>query len=633
MRLASIRGRLVAGGVAGVAMLVLLVGGVDAANTGFVRAQGDGFVLNGQPFRFVGTNAYYMAIMTALGSSAHADDQIAVARALGFTVMRTWGYADGPNEGVGADGFQPAPGVYNEQAFRALDYVLYKADLAGVRLLIPLVDGNSSYGGVGQYAAWCAGGGGERVFYEHAGCKQLYKSYVSYVLNRRNTYTGRLYKDDPTVFAWELANEPHVVNHVDPSGQIVRTWVAEMAAFFKAVDGNHMVSTGEEGYDVSPAGYRDVGAAYSGQGWLFDGNKGIAFTQNTADPNIDYGSIHLYPEFWNLSPAQGSTWIADHVRIARTLGKPLVLGEFGASQNTAAAFTGWLQTWQAENGAGALAWQVMCQVCYGMRDQFGILYPQAADVTGLLAATAAAVKTPDGTPPAPSPAFTVTGTTVTPNPVAAGQAVTAHTSVTATAPAGGMAVVLEIRDTGGAMLAQQVHMGQSFGAGETRAYAWTVSAALAAGLYTVAVAVYDVAAGTLATAVNPAASFAVLDPEAGTPPRLDLQLDQTSFRPGDTLVLAARVTPGSSPRPVDVYLLVRLPDGRLASLQADGTFVGGVAPVVRGWVPVAFAGEILRMPVDGASLPGDYAWITGLAEAGTATPVQGIEQHPFTITP
>jgi hypothetical protein len=395
-----------------------------------------------------------------------------------------------------------------------------------------------------------------------------------------------------------------------------------------------MVSTGEEGYDVSAAGYGDVGAAYSGQAWLFDGNKGVAFSQNTADPNIDYGSIHVYPEFWNLSPAQGGTWIADHIRIARALGKPLVLGEFGASQQTAATFTGWLQTWQAEHGAGALAWQVMCQICYGVRDQFGILYPDAADVTGLLAATAAAVKAPEGPTLAPSPTFTVAGTTVTPNPAALGQAVTASTSVTATTAVSGVAVVLEVHDTGGATIAQDVHAGQSFGAGETRAYVWTVSAALAAGSYSVAVAVYDATTGTLATAVNPAVSFAVLDPAAGTrgaPPRLDLELNQTSFRPGDTLVVAVSVTPGTSPRPVDVYLLVRLPDGRLASLQADGTFAAGTVPIIRNFVPVAFAGEILRLPIDGASLAGDYAWITGLAEAGTATPVQDIAQHPFTI--
>jgi hypothetical protein len=178
------------------------LGVAEAANTGFVHAQGDRFVLNGSTFYFVGTNAYYMAIMTALGSRRHADDQLALAQILGFTVMRMWGYADGPNEGMGGNAFQTGPGVYNEASFRALDYVLYKADLAGVRLLIPLVDGNSSYGGVNQYVAWCAPGGGERAFYENPACKQLYENYVSFVLNRVNTYNGRRYKGERSTGEW-----------------------------------------------------------------------------------------------------------------------------------------------------------------------------------------------------------------------------------------------------------------------------------------------------------------------------------------------------------------------------------------------------------------------------------------------
>ncbi|MBA0620723.1 hypothetical protein Godav_006409, partial [Gossypium davidsonii] len=36
------------------------------------------------------------------------------------------------------------------------------------------------------------------------------------VLTRNNTITGVLYKDDPTIFAWELINEPHCPT--DPSG-------------------------------------------------------------------------------------------------------------------------------------------------------------------------------------------------------------------------------------------------------------------------------------------------------------------------------------------------------------------------------------------------------------------------------
>jgi mannan endo-1,4-beta-mannosidase len=389
-------GRLVAG-ITPVAVALLLsavVSAAEASNVGVVQARDGHFVLNDAPFRFVGTNAYWMAAMLALGSPQHVDDQIGLARSLGFTVMRTWGFADGAdNEGVPAErALQPAPGVYNEIAFRALDYVLHQADLAGIRLLIPLVNGNASYGGAAQYVAWCAPGAGERAFYENASCKQMYRRYVSYVLNRRNTYNGRLYKDDPTVFAWELANEPHIVDGAEPTGGVLRAWVAEMAAHYKSIDPLHMVATGEEGYDVTPAGYSPL-ASYNGQAWLFDGSKGIAFSANTADPNVDFGSIHVYPEYWSLSAAGGSTWIADHVRIARSLGKPLVLGEFGASRDTAATFASWIGTAEAEHAPGMLAWQVMCDVCYGMRDEFGILSTHA-DVTAVLAAAAARANEP-----------------------------------------------------------------------------------------------------------------------------------------------------------------------------------------------------------------------------------------------
>lgn len=75
---------------------------------------------------------------------------------------------------------------------------------------------------------------------------QAYKNYIHKIVTRVNTITGVAYINDPTVFAWELANEPHCNDGYEdklgvPRGSIVRAWVAEMAAYVKSLDSNHMV--------------------------------------------------------------------------------------------------------------------------------------------------------------------------------------------------------------------------------------------------------------------------------------------------------------------------------------------------------------------------------------------------------
>lgn len=59
-----------------------------------------------------------------------------------------------------------------------------------------------------------------------------------------NTVTGVAYRDDPTIFAWELINEPRVSS--DGSGDTLQAWIEEMSAGIKAVDPHHMVTTGVE---------------------------------------------------------------------------------------------------------------------------------------------------------------------------------------------------------------------------------------------------------------------------------------------------------------------------------------------------------------------------------------------------
>jgi hypothetical protein len=130
-----------------------------------------------------------------------------------------------------------------------------------------------------------------------------------------------------------------------------------MSAYIKSVDPNHLVGTGEEGFDISPAGYSI--AMYNNQRWLFDGTAGVAFSGNCVIPTIDFASCHLYPEVWYLSNSAGGVWIRDHIRAAQGAGKPLVVGEFGVREHQTATYESWLTTALYDNAAGALVWQVL----------------------------------------------------------------------------------------------------------------------------------------------------------------------------------------------------------------------------------------------------------------------------------
>ena len=90
------------------------------------------------------------------------------------------------------------------------------------------------------------------------------------------------YKDDPTVFAWDLMNEPRYQDAgEDSTGLTLRAWVDEMGAYIKEVDPNHMVYAGLEGHGV------DYG---------FGGDEGNPFVYIQQSPYIDFCSAHPYPD-------------------------------------------------------------------------------------------------------------------------------------------------------------------------------------------------------------------------------------------------------------------------------------------------------------------------------------------------
>eukprot|EP00899_Mesostigma_viride_P003265 jgi/Mesvir1/1293/Mv03760-RA.1 len=94
-------------------------------------------------------------------------------------------------------------------------------------------------------------GGGHLVdygsFFGDKRCRLMYKAHVERLLTRVNTVTGVAYKDDPTIFSWELMNGAR--DPLDPSGgQRLEAWVAEMATHVKRIDPRHLLTIGLEGF-------------------------------------------------------------------------------------------------------------------------------------------------------------------------------------------------------------------------------------------------------------------------------------------------------------------------------------------------------------------------------------------------
>lgn len=412
---------------------VVLGGPTGASAQDFVYRSRDTLFLGTHPFFFLGANAYPLMVSAARGDTQVVRDLFEMANGLGITVIRTWAFYDS------SDSLDPAvlqyrPNTYNERALRGLDYVLLQAKVHGIRLLLPLVNNWDDYGGMNQYVRWrraaaaadaeygtgpaersevspsyVRGPGMRRyrvslgglyehdIFYTDSLIRVWFTNLVTTLVQRTNTLTGVRYADDPTIAGWELANEPR---SSDPTGTMVYQWVLAVAQFLRRIDPRHLLGTGEEGFDVSWDPYTATG--YNDRGWLFDGAAGVSFSLNSAVPEIDIASSHLYPDYWDLPYSSGTVWIADHRRIARDLAKPLIIGEFGARTDKPAAYDSWLNTVLYDGAMGGCVWQLLVG---SMADPegFGIRCPEDESVCSVLSANALLFqqKCGGGIPPAP----------------------------------------------------------------------------------------------------------------------------------------------------------------------------------------------------------------------------------------
>jgi mannan endo-1,4-beta-mannosidase len=289
-------------------------------NSDFVTRKGDKLMLNGNEFRFSGSNNYYFHYR----SNKMIDDVIDNANKMGLKVMRCWGFIDGNGEGKTTDPkieMQPRIGEYAESGFERLDYAIKKAHEKGIKLVIVLVNNWDDFGGMNAYVKWAKDPMNHDGFYTNETIKNAYKAYVNHMLNRVNTYTGVKYMDDPTIMTWELTNEARCES--DPSGKTLFNWTKEMSEYVKSIDNKHLVALGEEGFIKDP------------QSTIleYNGSKGLDWAKMISLPTIDYGTVHLYPDYWGDpwkdGVQAGCTWLKTHADLAEAANKPVVFEEYG----------------------------------------------------------------------------------------------------------------------------------------------------------------------------------------------------------------------------------------------------------------------------------------------------------------
>jgi mannan endo-1,4-beta-mannosidase len=333
---------------------VLLCCNVSVRADEFVRTSGTQFMLEGKPFFVAGINNHYLTSGSDQEVARVLDDAVA----MGATVVRTylqpvigspdsavstiWDFnsqADSSNLGVHGNYLLYWDRSENQMAFndgskglQKLDFVLAQAAQRHLKLIIAFMDFHGYTGGAQQVRAWYGGDGEHTFFFADPRTQADYRNWVRHVVQRVNVLTNIAYRVDPTIFAWELMNEP------EAQPETVRNrWVSTMAAYVKSLDREHLLSSGQDRLD----------------------------TADFSMTAIDFVTWHGYPLYYRLTPALFNDLIITNCARAERYQKPILLEEFGYARDNsnptqALAYQMWLSTIRYDpNCAGWVVWRLV----------------------------------------------------------------------------------------------------------------------------------------------------------------------------------------------------------------------------------------------------------------------------------
>lgn len=347
----------------------------DLPREPFVRAVGTSLRIGDAPYRFAGANMWYGAYLGAdapFGNRERLRAELDGLAALGVTNLRVLASSEAsPLRGAISPTFRDKSDRYDPALLGGLDYLLAEMGRRGMRAVLYLTNFWEWSGGMMTYLSYVNGGRYIDMndpahpwpafadmasgFYAEPRAVALYRDYLRAVVGRTNALSGRRYADDPTIMAWQLANEPR-----PGGGDAVGLanlphfyrWVRDAAALIKGIAPHQLVSTGSEGLkgcleraDIVEAEHRIAG--------------------------IDYLTCHVWPLNWSwvdtkdlaggydAGAAKVQDYLDRHVAIADRIGKPLVIEEFGYPRDGGSfdpeASTTWKDRFYAQIYATVLA--------------------------------------------------------------------------------------------------------------------------------------------------------------------------------------------------------------------------------------------------------------------------------------
>ncbi|WP_334078720.1 glycoside hydrolase 5 family protein [Microbulbifer sp. M83] len=309
----------------------------------FVRVQDGQFQLDDHPYRFTGANYWYGAYLAATDPERLARE-LDLMTAQGIDNLRVLALSE---QSSLSRSLKPAvvtaPEQMDETLLHGLDRLLAEMHARNMRAVLYLTNFWQWSGGMSQYLVWhqdatlddpdVSGKWDEYIenttdFYRCAPCQRQYLDSAAALTQRINSITGNRYREDPTIMAWQLANEPRSGGasfDASRAGDYVR-WVHQSAAILAQLAPNQLVSSGSEGL---------AGTQQQAQVYL-----------EAHDTNaIDYLTVHLWIKNWGWFDAsnpedtypvavkKATDYLSRHIEFALQQEKPLVLEEFGVERD------------------------------------------------------------------------------------------------------------------------------------------------------------------------------------------------------------------------------------------------------------------------------------------------------------